>query len=122
MKFDKQELVEIVQKNRDQHRAIFEEAVEGYRKQAVEQLEAHIVRIKRGELMHVAVSLYRPEDHTRDYDRLLKMLHMTRQAEIELSEGQFAEYVLDDWSWKRQFLTSNRMYSPLALSQLGSED
>lgn len=122
MKFDRDELLTIISNNRDAHRRIFEEAIEGYRKEAVAQLEAHVERIKRGELILVSVHLPRPEDHTREYDRLLKMLQMTKEQSIELSETQFQAYVLDDWNWKRQFLTSNRMYSPTALLSLQEMD
>lgn len=118
----KADLRAIVQKNRDAHRAIFEEAVAGYRTQSVAILEDHIARIRAGKVVRVSVVLPFPEDHTRDYDRVLAMLDMDLQEEIELEEHDFAQYVQDDWSWKRQFLFSNSSYSTSASTQLDALD
>ena len=113
-------LVKVVQENRGEHRKIFEEAVEGYKKRAVELLEEHIARIKKGKIERVAVSLPVPEDHTADYDRVLKMLDMSVDENVTLDETAFAEYVMDDWGWQRQFLTSSSAYSARAASKLSS--
>lgn len=114
----KADLVKVVTDNRAEHRQIFEEAVEGYKKRAVELLEAHIERIKNGKLERVAVSLPVPQDHTADYDRVLKMLDMSVDDTVTLDDGAFAEYVMDDWGWQRQFLTDSSAYSASALSKL----
>ncbi len=110
----KSDLLEKIKKNKDTHRAIFEEAVEGYRAQAIGLLEDHIAAIKAGKVQRVHISLPQPEDHTNDYDRVLAMLDMELADEITLDEDDFAAYVMDDWVWKRQFLTGNAMYSATA--------
>jgi hypothetical protein len=51
--------------------------------------------------------VHRPQDHTRDYDRMIKMLQMHQDDLFTLDDFQFAEYVMDDWGWKRQWGTSN---------------
>jgi hypothetical protein len=114
MRFDKSELKETVSKNRDLHRTIFEEAIEGYKKKVQVALEEHIDRIKNGEIIRVHIYYDEPVDHTRDYDRLLKMLDMTVETHIELTENQFESYILDDWKWKRQFIATNSAYSTTA--------
>lgn len=111
---DKSDLLEKVKENRAQHRAIFEEAIEGYRKEGVRLLEEHIARIKNGRLERVYVQLPQPEDHTSDYDRIITMLEMSEETSIELDEGDFATFVMDDWGWKNQFLASNSSYSATA--------
>ena len=116
----KDDLAKAVQANRDEHRKIFEEAVDGYKKRAVQLLEEHIARIRTGKLERVAVSMPVPEDHTHDYDRVLKMLEMSTADEIELDEHRFAQYVMDDWQWQRQFLTDSSAYSAMARGKLGS--
>jgi hypothetical protein len=122
MKFKKDDLIGIVQKNRDAHRGIFEEAIEGYRKKVIEELEAHLDRVKAGEVRQIYVSYPKPDDHTRDYDRLLKMLDMTSENEVQLSEQQFGQYVLDDWDWKRQFIATNSAYSVTAARLQNGEE
>ena len=114
IRVDKDDLLKKVQKNRDAHRGIFEEAVEGYRKRSVEILEEHIQKIKAGKLEEVHVRLPRPSDHTKDYDRVIEMLEMHEDTSIEIDEDHFASYVMDDWSWKNEFLATNSTYSATA--------
>jgi hypothetical protein len=35
---------------------------------------------------------------------------METREEIELTEQEFAQYVMDDWSWKGQFTATNSAY------------
>lgn len=108
------ELINIVRENRDNHRSLFEEALEGYRKQAEDILKDHIERIRRGKVSEVRVYMPAPQDHTKDYDRVIKMLEMTLQADqftVELDQSTFSQYVQDDWSWKDEFVSSYNAYS-----------
>lgn len=116
--FPKAQLQEALKKNRDAHRGIFEEAVKGYEAQALSLLQKHMDDIRGGRVKHVIVNLPYPEDHTRDYDRIIAMLDMMIGDEVELDEGTFAMYVMDDWGWKRQFLTTNSVYSAQARASL----
>lgn len=117
---EKDVLIEKVLENRTAHRAIFLEAVEGYRVEAVRQLEAHIERITNGDLVEVYVRLPAPSDHTSDYDRVLAMLDMHVGGMVTVDEESFSAYVMDDWHWKRQFLTTNSAYSAGATGALGA--
>jgi hypothetical protein len=56
------------------------------------------------------ISLPMPEDHTDDYERAIKMLDLDVREDIELTEQEFAQYVLDDWGWKDQWTTTNSAY------------
>jgi Asp-tRNA(Asn)/Glu-tRNA(Gln) amidotransferase A subunit family amidase len=114
VKVKKSEALEILKKNREDHRKIFLEALEGYKKQAVELLEKHIKGIKAGRVASVRVQIPEPQDYTREYDRAIKMLEMSVDDIVELDEDTFAQFVMDDWDWKRQFLSSNAPYSASA--------
>jgi hypothetical protein len=120
-KVERNELLAVLHTNREKHRAIFEEAVEGYRKQTTEQLERCIARIKKGRLERVQINMPVPADQTREYERAIRMVEMTSESEIELSESDFASYVMDDWDWKRQFLSTNASYSRLAASLIPTD-
>ena len=106
----KDDLLYRLRANRDVHRALFLKALSGYRKKAIEELDAAIERIKDGSPKNVYVSLRAPEDHTRDYDRVIEMVKMDVRSEIILSEDKFASYVQDDWTWKREFVASTTEY------------
>jgi hypothetical protein len=110
IKTNKFTLLEVLKKNREEHRKIFLEACEGYREQAVIELEHMLDEAKKGKKICRSVSLIEPMDQTKDYDRAIKMLEMEMRTEVELTEVEFAQYVMDDWRWKDQFTITNSVY------------
>ncbi|KKN13754.1 hypothetical protein LCGC14_1003040 [marine sediment metagenome] len=119
MTFKVEDLREIVEKNRDEHRQIFTEAIEGYRMQAVEEIEALLKRATDGSAaFEVRLSLPLPKDHTREYNAVIEMLRLTSDVEVGLNQQEFTQYVMDDWDWMRDFLVSNAAYSMTAASNL----
>jgi len=104
------ELLTKVKENRANHRAIFEEALDGYRGQAIAELEAMLAEAKKGKRIRRAVSLIEPVDQTKEYDRIVKILEMSAEDVVELTEEDFAQYVMDDWRWKGQFSQSTMNY------------
>jgi len=40
-----------------------------------------------------------PEDHTKDYEKAIRMAEMSVNNEIELTDRQFDQLVMDNWSW-----------------------
>lgn len=107
----KEALAATLVSNRDAHRAIFEEALEGYKTRSVELLEEHIVRIRKGKVERIIVSLPVPEDHTDDYNRALDSLEWSIFDEVELTMREFDMYVRDNWSWKDEFTSTSNMYN-----------
>ena len=117
IKVKKAELLAILEKNRDAHHGIFLEAQEGFRKVVISELEKHLKLARNGkQQIKQYMALPEPEDHTRDYERVISMLKMDLSDTVELSERDYAQYVQDDWAWKRQFLGTNRIYSAKAAS------
>lgn len=111
---EKKALLEIMRKNREVHREIFLEAQEGYRKAIIAELDQMLSEARQGRRIRRSVDLVEPQDHTKDYDRVIRMLELETGAEVKISEQDFSAYAMDDWHWKRQFLYSNRAYSLLA--------
>ncbi len=99
-----------VRENRDNHRQVFEEAVEGYRNRLTNELERRIRDLKRGRQVDQYIGLPEPEDHTDDYDRILAMAEMSIDDTLELTEDEFAMYVMDQWRWKQSFSHSTALY------------
>ena len=114
VKIKRDELLEVVKKNRAAHRQIFEEAQGGYRKAVIKELDAMLAEARSGKRIRRTVSLVEPVDQTREYDRVIRMLEMSADDTVELQNHEFAQYVMDDWTWKRAFLASNMHYSKLA--------
>lgn len=106
----KQDLIQVVQANREGHRGLFLTAAAAYQAFVIRDLENKITALKAGKLVESWTRYPVPEDHTKDYDRVLTMLDMDVRDEIELNEQEVAAYVMDDWDWKRQWNTSNAAY------------
>jgi hypothetical protein len=57
-----------------------------------------------------SLSLAYPENHTKDYERAIRMMHASIYDEVKLSEHEFDQFVLNNWEWKARFVTSNANY------------
>lgn len=117
---NKAEALAILKTNRAKHRDIFLEALDGYGKEATKILTQRLEEVKKGSRKQIYISLPEPSDHTKDYDRAIKMLEMNISDTVMLSEQDFNNYVMDDWNWKQQFLQSNSMYSATATAALNN--
>lgn len=116
----KDELLQAIRKNRDEHRLIFEEALEGWKSKVTKALEYAVADAKAGKDYRLTVGLVRPEDHTKDYDRAIRMLEMSQDDELVLSAVDFATYVMDEWGWQRTFAANTTLYSESARNKFNS--
>lgn len=111
VKIRKAELKAIVAKNATKHQTELKEAWDGYTKTCIEAFEGLLARFKNGEkVTDIYLHERPPEDHTKDYDRVLKMIDMSVDTEIELDQNDFSRYVLDEWEWKEMWAVSNSKY------------
>lgn len=108
---EKGALLEVLKKNREAHRGIFEKAQERYRERVLEELEKSLQDAQAGRHFRRHIELPEPEDHTGDYDRIIRMVEMSVKVDIELTQGEFATYVMDDWNWKRAWTTNTLAYT-----------
>ena len=116
VKVPKAKLLAKLKTNRKNHRNIFLKAQEGYRQMVIEELEEMLEDAREGKKINTYINLQAPVDQTKDYDRAISMLEMSVDKIIQLSSTEFANYVMDDWSWKEQFTMSNMAY----LSKVGA--
>jgi hypothetical protein len=107
----REELLERLRHNRDNHRTIFEKALDGYRERLLEELEGRLEDLRKGRKIDQYIGLPEPEDHTSDYDRVITMVEMSISDEIELSSTEFAQFVMDQWSWREGFVTTASNYT-----------
>lgn len=106
----KVELLGIMSENREEHRAIFLKAQEGYREDMIAELELRLKEARDGKVIRRMIALPEPSDHTSDYDRVIAMLTMSVDDEIELDDDQFECFVLDKWGWSAQAMHTNMSY------------
>lgn len=107
-------LREIVQENREQHKEIYEEAVENFPQHVANELREKMEEAQEAEDVDdvpTRITFDRPEEHLDDYDRVLRMLDMTVHDEITLTQQEFTQFVLDDWGWKKSFTQNTIGYT-----------
>lgn len=112
------DLLEKLKSNRDQHTVEAAEARSGYYDKAVSELEKLLDKAEKicaagngTKAVSTYVNLTFPEDHTRDYDRIIDVLEMTNAETVRLTLGEFDKYVRDNWEWMESFKTSSSYYS-----------
>lgn len=112
---NKANLLNTLRTNRDAHRAEYEAAVEIYKRRFVEEAEKFAAealrRVTQGLPFLDFVWLPVPEEHTDDYDRVIQLMEWELADEVELSEGDFRQYVLNEWGWMTSFASNTRSYS-----------
>lgn len=109
----KQSLLEVIRKNRSQHIEDFSSASSGYKDALVERLKKMLASAKAGKMVEQSVGLIPPVSHEKEYDVVIRMLEMSTADEISITQAQFTQYVMDDWNWKQNFTTTNRLYSKM---------
>jgi hypothetical protein len=108
---NKTDLLTILTRNRDKHRTVFEDSLKGYKQRMIDILQDEIRQLERGRIPDIRILYSRPEDHTRDYNRVIGMLEMDKNPEFTLDETTYRQYVDDDWSWKRQWAKMSNTYA-----------
>jgi len=124
VRLSKSKLVEILIRNRKEHRHIFLAAQKKYREAVIEALDEQLKLARDGKTFVIGriTRLIAPEDHTREYDTVLRMLGLSLDDEITLSNEQFANLVEDIWVWSRSWALSNSMYvTSKKLQELSNE-
>lgn len=112
IRVNKTDLLRRMAANREQHREVYLEAVEEYRKRVLELLEERISVLRKGRVPEeLSVYLPIPEDHTKDYDRVIDMLEMDQGEFIEITEREFGRYARDEWEWSQAWFANTQSYT-----------
>ena len=111
MNFPVSELLEKLKVNRINHDAIVKESQEGYLKALEFELGKKLARLKEGKKINPTSRLSVPGDNLDEYDTAIEMLTFTSDNETSLSQAQFHSYVMDKWSWQKNFLDTASEYS-----------
>lgn len=52
----------------------------------------------------------KPKTYSKEYKKIITMLEITTQKEIELTVSEFDCYMNDNWDWKDSFLSNKMLY------------
>jgi hypothetical protein len=107
----KDALLMAVKDNYKEHCERYADAMVGFRKQAIKELTKMLTAAKSGKVIKEYIGLNAPREFKKEYERVLSMLTMSVHDEVEISDREFAQYVLDDWDWKEKFVGSTHVYN-----------
>lgn len=118
LKFSVAELLTKLKTNLEEHKTIFIEAQEGYKKAFETELKKKLSKLVEGDIPSPGSRLSIPHSYAKDYEDAIEMLTFTSDAEVTLDQSLFNAYVLDEWDWQTNFLTSNSSYSVSATRKM----
>lgn len=116
----KDKLLKKLRENKDKHAAIFEEALEGWKKRVIEEIEKSLEDARAGRKFRTLIRLPQPENHVRDYASIIEQVEWHEAEVIVLDFRQFERFVRDNWGWTDDFLRTSSPYSSSASAALAA--
>lgn len=110
IKLKKEEVVGILQSNRQKHVEAFTKALEGYKKKAISLMENELTAAKLGREFTVHLYMHMPHNSEAEYNGAIDMIQAHAGPFIVLSEGEFDKFVSDNWQWKVYFNQCVKLY------------
>lgn len=52
----------------------------------------------------------KPKNYSTEYKKVISMLKLTTQTELELTVDEFDCYMNDNWDWKNTFISNKTLY------------
>lgn len=111
VKVNRAHLQSKVVQNRENHARTYQRAMSVYREEAIAELKKHLSRAEAGGKIENCLGLQQPLHYLGEYDRVIAMLDMSVDDEIELTSQEFSQYVLDKWSWQELFSATTAGYA-----------
>lgn len=118
VRVSRDEVLAALRTNRADHEETYREAVEGYRRKSEEVLVQKLEALRAGKRVDMSFNLREPQHQLKTFDRIIRMLEMSVDEELELTETQFSSYVMNEWDWMHGFAAGNAMYSAKATAML----
>lgn len=108
---DCNELRKKLVRNRDIHVEEYLEMM-GYYEFEVEKLAEELLeRVKNKDYSLMTIVATKPESYESDYDAVIQMMMMSVDENVELSNQEFKQYVMNEWNWKGGFDMLKSVYN-----------
>ena len=104
------ELLSVLKQNREKHIAEYELARDEHVADVIKVMSANLKQAKRGGEIVYYINLPVPQSYQDSYDTAIKMLEMSSDHVVELSQNEFQQYVEDKWVWKDAFVAATKQY------------
>ena len=111
VKFNVQTLIEKLEQNLRSHCDKYTSAMVAYRKIVMGSLKKTLDSMEKGAHLDLStLKFVAPVEYSKEYQRVISMLRLTTDKEIELDENRYDQLMLDNWNWKREFEQKTCMY------------
>lgn len=103
---EKSVLLDALRKNREIHRAEFEEAQAEFLLRLEAELKEALKRVKKSsfeELAKLSVNPRAPVSHLAEFDEVIEMMEFSTSDEITIDSVSFRAYVKNQWAWSDSF-------------------
>ena len=110
---NKQELIDILKKNRDIHISEYEETFDEYQKDTIkimQKLLREAKKVPQYKSIPTHISSSTPQSNKKDYDIAIGMLEFSIDETFEISQHEYKQFVLNEWSWSGNFELTKSMY------------
>ena len=111
IKVEKAKLIAILKNNRAIHEEEYNESIEEWEKVVTKALKKAYKLAKVGDRFITAFKLPKPKSFIDEYDKIIGMLEMSLDEEVELVEHEYDMYVRNNWNWKRDFIGTASLYN-----------
>ena len=104
-KFETKKLKERVTLNLEKHKGDYEEALADYQTAVrawVEQL-ALIAAARTPTLTELHCPVLQPHSHADEYESAIELFSMCAEDVIVINTSEFEMFIMDKWTWRRQF-------------------
>ncbi len=115
VKIDKAVLKAQVVKNLEIHIKEYKESLEGFYLQRSVLIDMLGNSKHKEDLDKIITDLYdmnldKPKSYEKDYNKVLLMIDLGSEPILSLTNSEFSQYCMDDWSWKNSFSVTNSKY------------
>ena len=105
------EIINMLNKHRDDHAKEYRDAVVGFHTKALEMLNEAIANVGEDVVVgDVRISLTAPVDNTEEYSKLIRMFSSNEEDTVELSASDWDMIAEDEWQWRSLSKTLNTRY------------
>lgn len=110
---DRIQLIDILKKNLEKHKAEYQAAQAGYQAAMLAELKKAMKEVKAGKVKELNVHLAAPFSNEDSYVEVIEMLEMSVDQNIQLDNSTFRSYVKDEWHWSGSFKALAASYSTI---------
>lgn len=125
---ERSQLIDILSKNKAKHVETYQKALIGFKIKYQKVISDMLEKSHKNKFI-MRIALEAPFSHEQDYEKAIQMINLSVRNEIELTQKDFENYVLDNWSWSSHFFSNSSNYiecssstSSLSSSSLSSTD